>query len=79
MFLDGYYKAWSVGSGPCDLCKECNLSGSCNHGLEAGPLDFQICSGAYVNPFLRQTGGDGFYQGGENRIPQLFNVSLWIM
>jgi predicted metal-binding protein len=35
MFLDGYYKAWSMGSGPCDLCKECNLSGSCQHGLEA--------------------------------------------
>jgi predicted metal-binding protein len=37
MFLDGYYKAWSMGSGPCDLCKECNLSGSCKHGLEARP------------------------------------------
>ncbi len=37
MFLDGYYKAWSMGSGPCDLCKECNLSGSCQHGLEARP------------------------------------------
>ena len=37
MFLDGYYKAWSMGSGPCDLCKECNLSGSCQHGHEARP------------------------------------------
>jgi predicted metal-binding protein len=37
MFLNGYYKAWSMGSGPCDLCKECNLSGSCQHGLEARP------------------------------------------
>jgi len=37
MFLDGYYKAWSMGSGPCYLCKECNLSGSCKHGLEARP------------------------------------------
>jgi predicted metal-binding protein len=37
IFLDGYYKAWSMGSGPCDLCKECNLSGSCQHGLEARP------------------------------------------
>ncbi len=37
MFLDGYYKAWSIGCGPCDLCKECNLSGSCRHGLEARP------------------------------------------
>ena len=37
IFLDGYYKAWSMGYGPCDLCKECNLSGSCKHGLEARP------------------------------------------
>jgi len=37
MFLDGYYKAWSMGSGPCFLCKECNLLGSCKHGLEARP------------------------------------------
>ncbi len=37
IFLDGYYKAWGMGSGPCDLCKECNLTGSCNHGLEARP------------------------------------------
>ena len=37
IFLNGYYKAWSIGSGPCDLCKECNLSGSCKHGYEARP------------------------------------------
>jgi predicted metal-binding protein len=37
IFLDGYYKAWSMGCGPCDLCKECNLSGTCRHGLEARP------------------------------------------
>ncbi len=37
MFLDGYYKAWSMRSGPCNLCKECNLLGSCKHGLEARP------------------------------------------
>ena len=35
--MDGYYKAWSMKCGPCDLCKECNLSGSCRHGLEARP------------------------------------------
>ena len=37
IFLEGYYKAWSMGSGPCNLCKECNLSGSCRNGLEARP------------------------------------------
>jgi len=37
MFLDGYYKAWSMGSGPCRLCKECDLSTPCRHGYEARP------------------------------------------
>jgi len=37
IFLDGYYKAWSMGSGPCDLCKECNPSGTCRHGYKARP------------------------------------------
>jgi predicted metal-binding protein len=37
IFLDGYYKAWSMGSGPCRLCKECDITGSCKHGFEARP------------------------------------------
>src|SRR5512139_3033786 len=37
MFLDGYYKAWSMGCGPCDRCKKCNLSGTCRHGSEVRP------------------------------------------
>ena len=36
IFLDGYYKAWSMGSGPCRLCKECNLT-SCKNGFTARP------------------------------------------
>ena len=37
IFLDGYYKAWSMGSGPCRLCKECDPAGLCKHGYEARP------------------------------------------
>jgi predicted metal-binding protein len=37
IFLDGYYKAWSMGSGPCRLCKECDPNGLCKHGYEARP------------------------------------------
>ena len=37
IFLDGYYKAWSMGSGPCRLCKECDLTVPCKHGFEARP------------------------------------------
>lgn len=37
IFLDGYYKAWSMGSGPCRLCKECDPTSLCQHGYEARP------------------------------------------
>jgi len=37
IFLNGYYKAWSMGSGPCRLCKECDPTGICKHGYEARP------------------------------------------
>jgi predicted metal-binding protein len=37
IFLDGYYKAWSLGSGPCDRCKQCNVSGTCLHADRARP------------------------------------------
>ncbi len=35
IFLDGYYKALSMTSGPCRLCKECDLNSPCKHGMEA--------------------------------------------
>jgi predicted metal-binding protein len=37
VFLDGYYKAWAVGSGPCTRCKECNITGACVHPEKARP------------------------------------------
>jgi predicted metal-binding protein len=37
IFLDGSYKAWSMGAGPCRLCKECDLTAPCKHGYEARP------------------------------------------
>lgn len=36
IFLDGYYKAFAFGSGPCRLCSECNLK-VCRHAYEARP------------------------------------------
>jgi len=35
-FLAGHYKAFAFGSGPCDLCEECNLE-SCEHPHQARP------------------------------------------
>jgi predicted metal-binding protein len=37
LFLDGYHKAWSMGSGPCRRCEQCNVEGSCVHGNRARP------------------------------------------
>lgn len=37
LFYDGYYKAWSMGSGYCRLCEECNPNGLCRKAFEARP------------------------------------------
>lgn len=37
IFLDGLYKSWSMGSGACRLCKECDPTGLCKHGFRARP------------------------------------------
>ena len=36
IFLAGYYKAYAMGSGPCDLCRTCDLE-SCKHPEKARP------------------------------------------
>ena len=38
IFLDGYHKAFGMGSGPCRLCDECNVKkGKCLNPYEARP------------------------------------------
>ena len=38
MFLDGYHKAFAMGSGPCRLCEKCNVKkGKCLNAYEARP------------------------------------------
>jgi predicted metal-binding protein len=37
IFLDGFYKAFAMGSGPCRGCEECNLSGTCRHPDKGRP------------------------------------------
>jgi predicted metal-binding protein len=37
IFLDGFYKAWALGCGPCDRCTECNIGGACLHPDRARP------------------------------------------
>lgn len=37
IFLDGYYKAFSMASGPCGLCKTCNIKAPCKYPEKARP------------------------------------------
>ena len=37
IFLAGYYKALGLGSGPCELCRQCAFDEGCRHPEEARP------------------------------------------
>jgi predicted metal-binding protein len=37
IFLDGYYKAFGMASGPCRFCKTCDTSDTCRHPNRARP------------------------------------------
>ena len=43
LFLEGYHKAYAMGSGPCHLCETCNLEEACRHPREARPA-MEACS-----------------------------------
>lgn len=56
IFLDGHYKTWAVGSGPCTICKECNITGTCLHPDKA-------------RPSMESCGIDVYRTAGENNLP----------
>ena len=37
VFLKGFYKAFALACGPCDLCEDCDLDGDCRHPRQARP------------------------------------------
>jgi predicted metal-binding protein len=37
LFLQGYYRAFGLGAGPCDLCETCAFDEGCRHPREARP------------------------------------------
>jgi predicted metal-binding protein len=37
MFLDGFYRAFGMASGPCNLCRSCDVTEPCRHPREARP------------------------------------------
>jgi predicted metal-binding protein len=69
LFLDGYYKAWTLGSGPCGGCKTCNMK-ACLHAertrpsMEACGIDVFATAHAYGLPIevvRERTGTRNFY------------------
>jgi predicted metal-binding protein len=37
LFLEGYYKVFGMASGPCEFCRQCDLTKACKHPYEARP------------------------------------------
>jgi predicted metal-binding protein len=37
LFLQGFYKAFGIGAGPCNLCEECAFEEGCRHPERARP------------------------------------------
>jgi predicted metal-binding protein len=72
IFLDGHYKAFAMGSGPCRLCETCNLKeGKCRHPEEARPAmeasGIDVFQTAHNNGFpitvVREEGCEQHYYG----------------
>jgi predicted metal-binding protein len=53
LFFDGYYKALSMGTGPCKRCEKCNVSGVCVHGNKKRP-SMEACGIDVFQTFQRQ-------------------------
>lgn len=54
VFLSGYYKAWSMGEGPCHECDACALRAGCRHPQQLRPS--MEASGIDVFQTLRNNG-----------------------
>jgi len=73
LFLDGYYKAIGLGSGPCRVCKQCNPT-SCSFPQKAVPsmeaCGIDVFATARANGFEIETLKNG------NEIQNLFGLLL---
>ena len=54
VFLSGYYKAWSMGEGPCHQCEDCALKAGCRFPQQLRPS--LEASGVDVFRTLRNNG-----------------------
>ncbi len=54
LFLDGYYRAFALGAGPCNFCRECDVSKACKFPELARPA-MEAC-GIDVFATLRKAG-----------------------
>jgi len=70
-FLEGHYKAFAWGAGPCTLCRACDTSGACTHAdrarpsMEAAGIDVYATARAAGMPIevVRARGERGDYYG----------------
>jgi predicted metal-binding protein len=56
LFLDGHYKAFAMGSGPCVICSECDPTAPCRNPTKA-------------RPSMESCGIDVFRTARENNLP----------
>lgn len=54
MFLDGHYKAYGMGAGPCEICEKCDVSKPCKYPHKARPS--MEASGIDVYQTVRNAG-----------------------
>ncbi len=74
-FLAGYYKAFGLGSGPCDLCREeCAFDRGCRHADRARPA-MEAC-GIDVFAPARGNGFEIDVVRDERDVPHYFGVVL---
>ncbi len=73
-FLQGFYKAWSMGCGPCTICRECDLDSPCKHSGKSRPA-MEAC-GVDVFKTVRDNGMEIEVVTGRSQTPRFFSVVL---
>jgi len=74
VFLSGFYKAFALACGPCDLCAECDLDTPCEHPSEARPA-MEAC-GIDVFQTARDAGFPIEVAKTRNDTPNLYSLLL---
>ena len=74
VFLLGHYKAFALSSGPCELCGECDLKGTCRHPDQARP-SMEAC-GIDVFQSARSAGFPIRVVTSDQNVPNFYSLLL---